>query len=176
MALSLRRGELTFSKDTNLNAIYNDLLKAIYERGWAGYQHRAIQGIEERDFIRILEEIALAAWHGNGRTTTVRDIQNHCDNSNLKKLLKRFQEGFQDDAKASITRLMTAFYKDLYWANLEGANLERANLEGANLEEANLEWANLERANLKGVNLDGANLKGTIFEDKVPISSQETEP
>ncbi|EDX73897.1 Pentapeptide repeat protein [Coleofasciculus chthonoplastes PCC 7420] len=110
VALSLRRGKLTFSKDTNLNAIYNDLLKAIYERGWAGHQHRAIQGIEERDFIRILEEIALAAWHGNGRTTTVRDIENHCDNSNLKNLLKRFQEGFQDDAKASITRLMTAFY------------------------------------------------------------------
>ncbi|MEQ8385433.1 MAG: pentapeptide repeat-containing protein [Coleofasciculus sp. A1-SPW-01] len=110
VALSLRRGKLTFSKDTNLNAIYNDLLKAIYERGWAGHQHRAIQGIEERDFIRILEEIALAAWHGNGRTTTVRDIENHCDNSNLKTLLKRFQEGFQDDAKASITRLMTAFY------------------------------------------------------------------
>jgi uncharacterized protein YjbI with pentapeptide repeats len=110
VALSLRRGKLTFSKDTNLNAIYNDLLKAIYERGWAGHQHRAIQGIEEKDFIRILEEIALAAWHGNGRTTTVRDIENHCDNSNLKTLLKRFQEGFQDDAKASITRLMTAFY------------------------------------------------------------------
>jgi len=110
VALSLRRGELTFSQDTNLNAIYNDLLKAIYERGWAGHQHKAIQGIEERDFIRILEEIALAAWHGNGRTTTVRDIEKHCDNSNLKTLLKRFQEGFQDDAKASITRLMTAFY------------------------------------------------------------------
>ncbi|MEQ9358183.1 MAG: pentapeptide repeat-containing protein [Coleofasciculus chthonoplastes F2-STO-03] len=110
VALSLRRGELTFSQDTNLNAIYNDLLKAIYERGWAGHQHRAIQGIEEKDFVRILEEIALAAWHGNGRTTTVRDIQNHCDNSSLKNLLKRFQEGFQDDAKASITRLMTAFY------------------------------------------------------------------
>jgi hypothetical protein len=110
VALSLRRGELTFSQDTNLNAIYNDLLKAIYERGWAGHQHRAIQGIEEKDFVRILEEIALAAWHGNGRTTTVRDIEKHCDNSNLKNLLRRFQEGFQDDAKASITRLMTAFY------------------------------------------------------------------
>ncbi|MEQ8996275.1 MAG: pentapeptide repeat-containing protein [Coleofasciculus sp. B1-GNL1-01] len=110
VALSLRRGELTFDQDTNLNAIYNDLLKAIYERGWAGHQHKAIQGIEERDFIRILEEIALAAWHGNGRTTTVRDIEKHCDNSNLKNLLRRFQEGFQDDAKASITRLMTAFY------------------------------------------------------------------
>jgi hypothetical protein len=110
VALSLRRGKLEFSKGTNLNAVYADLLTAIYERGWAEYQHSAIQGIEEGDFVRILEEIALAAWHGSGRTTTVRDIKRHCENSNLKSLLQRFQDGFQDDSKASITRLLTAFY------------------------------------------------------------------
>jgi len=110
VALSLRRGELKFSEETNLNAVYADLLKAIHERGWAGHQHAAIQGIEEKDFVRILEEIALAAWHGNGRTTTVREIEHHCDNSNLKSLLTRFQEGFREDSKASITRLLTAFY------------------------------------------------------------------
>jgi uncharacterized protein YjbI with pentapeptide repeats len=90
--------------------VYADLLKAIYERGWAGHQHAALQGIEEKDFGRILEEIALAAWHGNGRTTTVQEIEQHCDNSNLKSLLNRFQEGFREDSKASITRLLTAFY------------------------------------------------------------------
>ncbi|MEG4859574.1 pentapeptide repeat-containing protein [Microcoleus sp. K1-B6] len=98
------------SEETNLNAVYADLLKAIYERGWAAAQHAAIQGIEEKDFVRILEEIALASWHGNGRTTTVKEIQSHCDNSGLKKLLTLFQRGFQDDSKASITRLLTAFY------------------------------------------------------------------
>lgn len=110
VALSLRRGELEFSEETNLNAVYADLLKAIYERGWAEHQHAAIQGIEEKDFVRILEEIALAAWHGNGRTTTVGEIERHCESSNLKSLLSRFQEGFRDDSKASITRLLTAFY------------------------------------------------------------------
>jgi len=110
VALSLKRGRLNFSEETNLNAVYADLLKAIYERGWAERQHAAIQGIEEQDFVRILEEIALAAWHGNGRTTTVREIERHCENSNLKHLLNRFQEGFRDDSKASITRLLTAFY------------------------------------------------------------------
>jgi uncharacterized protein YjbI with pentapeptide repeats len=110
VALSLQRGTLKFSEATNLNAVYADLLKAIYERGWAEHQHTAIQGIREADFVRILEEIALAAWHGNGRTTTVGEIERHCENSNLKKLLSQFQEGFQDDAKASITRLLTAFY------------------------------------------------------------------
>jgi uncharacterized protein YjbI with pentapeptide repeats len=110
VALSLQRGALKLSEETNLNAVYADLLTAIYERGWAGYQHAAIQGIEEKDFVRILEEIALASWHGNGRTTTVKEIQSHCDNSGLKKLLTLFQRGFQDDSKASITRLLTAFY------------------------------------------------------------------
>ncbi|XGV96351.1 MAG: pentapeptide repeat-containing protein [Leptolyngbya sp. BL-A-14] len=110
VALSLRRGKLKFSEATNLNAVYADLIKAIYERGWAEHQHAAIQGIEEKDFVRILEEIALAAWHGKGRTTTVQEIERHCDNSNLKDLLSRFQGGFRDDSKASITRLLTAFY------------------------------------------------------------------
>lgn len=110
VALSLQRGKLKFSEETNLNAVYADLLKAIYERGWAGHQHAAIQGIKEEDFVRIVEEIALAAWHGNGRTTTVREIERHCESSNLRNLLKRFQEGFRDDSKASITRLLTAFY------------------------------------------------------------------
>jgi hypothetical protein len=110
VALSLKRGKLQFSEGTNLNAIYADLIKAIYDRGWAEHQHTAIQGIPEGDFVRILEEIALAAWHGNGRTTTVGEIERHCESSNLKNLLNRFQEGYQPDSKANITRLMTAFY------------------------------------------------------------------
>jgi uncharacterized protein YjbI with pentapeptide repeats len=110
VALSLRRGKLKFSEQTNLNAVYADLIKAIYDRGWAEHQHTAIQGIQEEDFVRILEEIALAAWHGNGRTTTVGEIERHCESSNLKNLLNRFQEGYQPDSKANITRLMTAFY------------------------------------------------------------------
>ncbi|MBW4680983.1 MAG: pentapeptide repeat-containing protein [Microcoleus vaginatus WJT46-NPBG5] len=110
VALSLKRGKLGFSEETNLNVIYDDLLKAIYERGWEGHQHAATQGIEEKNFVRILEEVALAAWHGDGRTTTVRDIETHCDNSGLKNLLQRFQEGFKEDYKTSVTRLLTAFY------------------------------------------------------------------
>jgi len=110
VALSLKRGALKFSEETNLNAVYADLLKAIYERGWAADQHAAIKGIEEKDFVRILEEIALASWHGNGRTTTVKEIESHCENSRMKDLLTRFKNGFQEDSKASVTRLLTAFY------------------------------------------------------------------
>jgi uncharacterized protein YjbI with pentapeptide repeats len=110
VALSLRRGTLKFSEETNLNAVYADLLTAIYERGWAGYQHAAIEGIKEKDFFRILEEVALASWHGNGRTTTVKEIESHCNNSGLKNLLTLFESGFEDNSKANVTRLLTAFY------------------------------------------------------------------
>ncbi|MEH2150252.1 pentapeptide repeat-containing protein [Nostoc sp.] len=95
-----------FPTDGNLNAIYANLLKAVYERGWAGYQHPTIRGIEEKDFVRILEEIALASWHGDGRTTTVKEIEAHCENSNLIRLLDKFHKS----AKFSVIRLLIAFY------------------------------------------------------------------
>ncbi len=110
VALSLRSGKLEFSEATNLNAVYANLLRSVYARGWDNKQHSAIQGVEEKDFVRILEEIALAAWHGNGRTTTVKAIESHCIHSGLKNLLDRFQENFQDNPQANVTRLLTAFY------------------------------------------------------------------
>ncbi len=110
VALGLRGGQLEFSAKTNLNAVYDNLLQSVYARGWDSNQHPSIQGVEEKDFVRILEEIALAAWHGNGRTTTVKAIESHCKHSGLKELLNRFQENFRDNPQASVTRLLTAFY------------------------------------------------------------------
>ncbi|MEQ8974945.1 MAG: pentapeptide repeat-containing protein [Coleofasciculus sp. C1-SOL-03] len=112
VALSFERDKLRFSKDTNLNEIYADLLDAVYERGYEGKnrQHRAIEEIAKEEFIGILEEIALACWHGDGRTTSVKEIEAHCDNSGLRQILDRFQATLQEDSRASITRLLTAFY------------------------------------------------------------------
>ena len=110
VALSFVRGKIQLSDESNLNSIYEDLLLAVYERGWASDrqnpQHPALEGVKEDQFIRILEEIALASWHGDGRTTTVQEIAKHCDRSDLKHILEQFQEG----AKAGVTRLLTAFY------------------------------------------------------------------
>ncbi|MBH8565418.1 pentapeptide repeat-containing protein [Nostoc sp. CENA67] len=105
VALSIDKHK-TFPKDGNLNAIYANLLTAVYERDWAGYQHQAIREVKKEDFVRILEEIALASWHGDGRTTTVKEIKAYCDNSGLTRLLEKFQEG----AELGATRLLTAFY------------------------------------------------------------------
>ncbi|ARI79373.1 pentapeptide repeat-containing protein [Microcystis aeruginosa] len=112
IALTFERGEVQFSQETNLNNIYDNLLKAVYERGYEKNSpgHRAIEGITEKDFVLILMEIALSCWHGNGRTTTVIEIKEHCDNNGLKNLLKNFQDSFQSDSQGSITRLLTAFY------------------------------------------------------------------
>ncbi|MFO0164586.1 MAG: pentapeptide repeat-containing protein [Microcystis sp.] len=112
IALTFERGEVQFSQETNLNNIYDNLLKAVYERGYEKNSpgHRAIEGITEKDFVLILMEIALSCWHGNGRTTTVREIEEHCENNGLKNLLKNFQDSFQSDSQGSITRLLTAFY------------------------------------------------------------------
>jgi uncharacterized protein YjbI with pentapeptide repeats len=106
VALSFDRGKLDFSKETNMNRIYEDLISAVYERGWAGWQHPVLEGVSEENFFRILEEIGNAAWHGDGRTTTVAEIISNCRHGGLIQLLEKFQEG----ASKGVTRLLTAFY------------------------------------------------------------------
>lgn len=108
VAFSYVQNKLTLSETTNLNTIYADLLNAVYDRGYEGKnrRHAAIGELSRDQFIRVLEEIALAAWHGDGRTTTVKEIEEHCKNSGLKRLLDIFEEG----AEAGVTRLLAAFY------------------------------------------------------------------
>jgi uncharacterized protein YjbI with pentapeptide repeats len=107
VALSYDRNEIDFSEESNLNIIYGHLLKQVYQRDWEGYKHPTMGNIEQEDFIRILEEIAIACWHGNGRTTTVKSIANRCAGNNT---LKRVLEIFEGGASEGITRLLTAFY------------------------------------------------------------------
>lgn len=106
IALSFTRGQINLATESNLNAIYRDLLKAVYDRGWAEGRNLAVQGIPEDKFIRWLEEIAVAAWHGHGRTTTVEEIKAHTESSGASNLMKLFEEG----ADKGITRLLMAFY------------------------------------------------------------------
>ncbi|WP_083236454.1 pentapeptide repeat-containing protein [Pseudomonas sp. S3E12] len=107
LALSYCRGKLNFSKGVNLNQIYDDLVEAIYERGYEnGRRHGPIKLLKEADFFLILEEIGLAAWHGDGRTTTISEIEHYCELGGLKTQLNVFQEG----AEAGITSLLAAFF------------------------------------------------------------------
>jgi uncharacterized protein YjbI with pentapeptide repeats len=117
LALSFTRGKVDFSSDVNLNLIYADLVAAVYERGYEKHRPYApIRHMRLDEFSRVLEEIGLAAWHGDGRTTTVREIEEHCRASGVGRLLDVFQEG----AKAGITRLLAAFFFRQYGTRLSG--------------------------------------------------------
>ncbi|HPR90738.1 MAG TPA: hypothetical protein PLD93_04830, partial [Synergistaceae bacterium] len=107
VGLSFTRDKLDFTKDVNLNLIYEDLVAAVHERGYE--MHRTYPSIRHMtlgEFSRVLEEIGLAAWHGDGRTTTVREIEEHCRASGVGSMLETFEEG----AKAGVTRLLAAFF------------------------------------------------------------------
>jgi uncharacterized protein YjbI with pentapeptide repeats len=109
LAISYCRGELDFSKDINLNQIYYSLVKAVHERGYEGREgrrHAGVRHMELRDFFLMLEEVALAAWHGDGRSTTIKEIEQHCREAGYDKQLEAFREG----AERGITRLLAAFF------------------------------------------------------------------
>ena len=116
VALSFTRKKLDFTKDINLNLIYADLVAAVHERGYEKHPHVCIRHMTLKDFFRILEEIGLASWHGDGRTTTVREIQEHCNASGLGSML----DSFQDGAKAGVTRLLAAFFFRQYGQRSSG--------------------------------------------------------
>lgn len=105
IALSLTREKVDFTKEVNINSIYEDLVAAVHERGYEK-RRQYVRQMSVEEFSRVLEEIGLAAWHGDGRTTTVREIQQHCDASGVGRLLERFREG----AEAGVTRLLAAFF------------------------------------------------------------------
>lgn len=108
VALSYDRKTITFSDETTLNQIYADLIRAVYCRQYedGGRVSACAGGLKEEDFIRVLEEIALAVWHGDGRTATVAGIREKLKAGGIERYLEQFQEG----AKAGVTRLLTAFY------------------------------------------------------------------
>ena len=116
LALSFARKKMDFSKDINLNLIYADLVAAVHERAYEKHPHVSIRHMGLGDFFRILEEIGLASWHGDGRTTTVKEIQDHCDISGLGPMLDKFSDG----AEAGVTRLLAAFFFRKYGQRSSG--------------------------------------------------------
>lgn len=108
IALSYERGAIDFHNETNLNTIYEDLLLGVFNRAYDGEDntHRSLSNIDLEDFKRILEEIGLSTWHGDGRKTTVSEIQSHFKESGLIKLLNDFTK----DAEKGVVSLLASFY------------------------------------------------------------------
>ncbi len=115
--LDAKREKLDFTGDINLNRIYGDLVAAVHERAYEKKRPYApIRNMSLADFSRVLEEIGLAAWHGDGRSTTIREIEEHCQTSGVGRLLETFREG----AEAGVTRLLAAFFFRRYGQRQSG--------------------------------------------------------
>jgi uncharacterized protein YjbI with pentapeptide repeats len=56
--------------------------------------------------MQAMAEIAVACWHGNGRTTTVAEIEKYCQHSGISSVL----EVFKTSGSQGVTQLLTAFY------------------------------------------------------------------
>jgi uncharacterized protein YjbI with pentapeptide repeats len=106
VALSFERNTLNFEVEDNLNKIYEDLLVSVYNREWDEGVHNSVKDIDYKKFLRVLEEISIATWHGNGRTTTVKEIEKYFESSNLKRIV----DVFKTENSGGITRLLLAFY------------------------------------------------------------------
>ncbi len=125
LALSYDRKRIDFSSETNLNCIYDDLIDAIYERVWerhqkpvagefgkespwpSGRQHPSLEsGMDQEEFKRVLQEIAVSAWHNESRSTTASEVKKRCAEASLDKCLT-LMESAED---SGILRLFTAFY------------------------------------------------------------------
>ena len=98
--------EFNFNQVKNLNIIYSYLLDAVYYRKYSEGKDLPILGLRQKDFNDMLEEIALATWHGDGRTTTVAEIEKHLKGDELKSKFDLFLK----NAEKGIISLLAAFY------------------------------------------------------------------
>lgn len=108
LAISLEAGKIDFSERTTLNQIYKNLLDEVYFREYEqGRIHASIRrkDFDQKDFYRVLEEIAITVWHENGRTANIDSIEKKCPES-----LRNSLQTFERSAKNGILQILTAFY------------------------------------------------------------------
>ena len=91
---------------TNLNSIYFSLLKRVWERDYSESKvpMSTLRELTLDEFSLVLQDIALAMWHGNGRTATLKEIKYQC--AGLDTILNRLTRGNND----GMTGLLMAFY------------------------------------------------------------------
>ncbi|MCP4698944.1 MAG: hypothetical protein GY862_19130 [Gammaproteobacteria bacterium] len=103
-ALALCKENLQIDRNTSLNIIYSKLLEGVYDRQYESV-HQNLKKLEPENFYRLLEEIAVTAWHGgDARSTTAKEIKIRCGND-LESYLKDFK-----DSAEGVTSLLTSFY------------------------------------------------------------------
>ncbi len=113
VALAYEDEEASFSEDASPNALYSELLGGVYRRKYGSGPlpgTNVLSGMtkeeQKRSFVRVLEEIAMDVWVGDGRTTTVVSIEDRCREEGL---LDRF-DAVRERLGTGISRLLTTFY------------------------------------------------------------------
>lgn len=100
------RGDLDLKSPWALNELYETLLHHVYQRKWGGL-HPAQRVLSKEKYLRVLEEIAVGAWHsGEARNVSRRQIEERCRKAHLQDELKKFSES----AAEGVTQMLTAFY------------------------------------------------------------------
>ncbi|MCS3697578.1 pentapeptide repeat-containing protein [Salinibacter ruber] len=113
VALAYEDDDTDFSEDASLNTLYDQLLDGVYRRDYDFGPHpgtKVVSGtteeMQKEGFVRVLEEIALDAWHGDGRTTTLASIEKRCKREGLIG----YFENVQNKLATGISQLLAAFY------------------------------------------------------------------
>ncbi len=87
--------------------IFGEIFSHIYERSYDARRHKSIGALSREQFMELLEEIGLAAWHGGSRLVTVSVLEQYCKGS--PRLTSIF-EHFRRDIREGISGLLAAFY------------------------------------------------------------------
>ncbi len=106
VALVHEPGQTSAALSGNRNAIYSYLLEKVHARVWEKEDHPGTKGLTLDEFKWILEEIAVSAWHGQGRSTTVDAVRKRCEACRLTGVLTEYE----GEAERGLLRLLTAFY------------------------------------------------------------------
>jgi hypothetical protein len=110
LALAYRDAKLSgdvLTPATSLNDIYRRLLDGVYARDYARShtkRHPAADDMDREEFDRLLEEMALAAWHAGGRSVQMRGLEPLCGRAGLGDVLDRYRK------QRGVSQLFCAFY------------------------------------------------------------------
>lgn len=116
VALSWERGKIDFRQDITRSEVYEDMLRAVYEREWGDKQQKNPKltlDLDYEDFARVLEEIALTAWHGEsgGRMARASRVERYCTVSGLDEDYEGLRDTFSDERAGAIQLFATFFFR-----------------------------------------------------------------
>lgn len=120
LARAYCRGQLDNTTRENINIVYERLIEDVRRREWGGEEGFKHAKIEAQDFKRLLEELAVAAWHGGDvRATTMAAFEQRCTAKELQKLLKNLS----GTGESHPSDLMVSFFSRKVGTDHEGEAL-----------------------------------------------------